>query len=138
MNHGRSIAEKYILPREGTLSFALMYIPSENLYYRVFVAPGGQLPEELLSLGILPVGPSGLFAYLQTVAYGLKGLNFSSRSKEMMHLVSQIRKEFSFFARQMQIAEGHLKNFNALWSESRSRIQALDENIRTLECRRDS
>ena len=133
INHGTSIATKYILPREGTMPFALMYIPSESVYYRVFINGSGSLQEELMSLGVLPVGPSSLFVYLQTVAYGFRGFSFSSRSREMMHLISQIRKDYDVFSRQFTVAGTHLKNFHKAWEDSGVRLSELDRNI----CRLD-
>ncbi|MDA3955847.1 DNA recombination protein RmuC [Oceanispirochaeta sp.] len=133
LSHAASIASKYILPREGTMPFALMYIPSENVYYRVFIAGSASLQEELLSLGVLPVGPSSLFVYLQTVAYGFRGFSFSSRSREMMHLISQIRKDYDVFSRQYLIAGTHLKNFHKAWEDSGARLSELDRNIRRLD-----
>ncbi len=133
LNHARSIADKYILPREGTLSFALMYIPSENLYYRVFVAPGGSLMEELLSMGILPTGPSSLFTYLETVLYGFRGFSFSSRNRELMQLTGQLRKDFDGFSRQLKTAGTHLKNFQKAWEEGNSRLDGLERTVRRLD-----
>ncbi len=131
-NHGASIASKYILPREGTMPFALMYIPSESIYYRVFIASSASLQEELLGMGILPVGPSSLFAYLQTVAYGFRGFSFSSRSREMMLLISQIRKDYDQFIKQYQLAGTHMKNFQKAWEEGNTRLSEMDRNIRNL------
>ncbi|QEN08896.1 DNA recombination protein RmuC [Oceanispirochaeta crateris] len=133
INHGTSIASKYILPREGTMPFALMYIPSENLYYRVFVLGSASLQEELLNMGVLPVGPSSLFVYLQTVGYGFRGFSFSSRSRELMHLISQIRKDYDVFSRQFKMAGTHLKNFQNAWEESGIKLSDLDGNIRQLD-----
>lgn len=129
INHGKSIAEKYILPREGTMPFALMYIPSENVYYRVFIAGSAELMEELLNIGILPVGPSSLFSYLQTAAYGFRGFSFSSRSREIMQLIAQLRTDYESFNRQYQVANTHLKNFQKAWEESGARLSVLDRTI---------
>ncbi len=129
LNHGRSIAEKYILPREGTMPFALMYIPSENVYYRVFIAGGGSLMEELLAMGIIPTGPSSLFTYLQTVAYGFRGFSFSSKSREIMQLIAQLKTDYDGFRHQYQVAATHLKNFNKAWNESGTRLSALDGTV---------
>ena len=132
IHHAQSIAEKYILPREGTMPFALMYIPSENIYYRVFIAGSASLLEELLAIGVLPVSPSSLFAYLQTVAYGFRGFSFSSRSREIMQLTGQIRQDFELFHRQYQIAGTHLKNFQKACDDSDSRLSALNRTLNRL------
>lgn len=138
ISHGKSIAEKYILPREGTMPFALMYIPSENIYYKVFIAGSAGLMEELLTMGVLPVGPSSLFTYLQTAAYGFRGFSFSSRSREIMQLIAQLHRDFEVFKRQYQVANTHFKNFQKAWDESGARLSVLDRTIGRLHEKDDS
>jgi DNA recombination protein RmuC len=133
LQHGKSIAEKYILPREGTLPFALMYIPSEGMYYRAFIQDGGSLMNDLLKMGILPVSPSNLFVYLQTVVYGFRGFSFSNRSRELMTLVAQVRQDYDTLIRQFSLAGTHLKNFQKSWEETSSRLDRMDRTIRAMD-----
>ena len=133
--HGKSIAEKYILPREGTLPFALMYIPSEGIYYRAFIQEGGSLINELLKMGILPVSPSNLFVYLQTVVYGFRGYSFSNRSRELMTLVSQVKQDYDTLTRQFSLTGTHLKNLQKSWDDAASRLNHMDKTIRDMDIR---
>lgn len=110
LKHGTDIANKYINPTEGTLNFAVMYIPSEKLYYNYFIDDGGELSGELLKLGILPAGPSSLFSLIQTVVYGLKGFTFNERQNEILEKIEELKVNYSKIRRQFQVASTHIKN----------------------------
>jgi len=63
--HITDISRKYILPEEGTMDFALMYIPSESVYYEIATI------EELMEFSrrnrVYPVSPNTLYAHLQVL-----------------------------------------------------------------------
>lgn len=131
--HCEDIASRYILPEEGTMQFALMYIPSEKIYYRVFIADDGEFMRELLKRGVLPVSPSNIFTYLQTVAYGLRGLNFNSRQKEIMDRLHRLREDFNKLKRQYDVGTTHLKNLQRVWDDSSVRLTAMESAIEKME-----
>ncbi|OQY37837.1 MAG: hypothetical protein B6229_07565 [Spirochaetaceae bacterium 4572_7] len=110
LKHGEDISKKYILPNEGTLNFAIMYIPSEKLYYKTFISDGGELTNKLLNLGILPASPSTLFSFIQTVVYGLKGFTFNQRQNDIMEQIETLKIHYSKLKRQFQLSNNHLKN----------------------------
>ena len=124
-NHIKSIASKYIRPAEGTLQFALMYIPSEKIYYHIFVAGGSDLMQEALENNVVPVSPSSLFLYVQTVAYGLKGLALPTEQKEFARKILQIKKEFDALIRSLSVSGTHLKNLVKSYEESQNRMSRL-------------
>ncbi len=106
-----SISQKYIRTEEGTLPFALMYLPSEHLYYEAFVTEEGPLWRFALEHGVVPVGPNALLLYLQTVAYGLRGFAFSEHSRSMSSALSRLSQDVGALGRELQLAEKHFQNF---------------------------
>lgn len=110
LKHGEDISKKYINPKEGTLNFAIMYIPSEKLYYKAFVSTESELTNKLLRIGILPASPSTLFSFIQTVVYGLKGFTFDRRQNEIMEQIETLKIYYSKLKKQFQISGNHLKN----------------------------
>ena len=128
--HAEAIQSKYIRPEDGTLQFALMYIPSERVYYHAFVEADSGLLETALQIGVVPVSPGGLFLYLQTVAYGLKGLAFSRRQRELVQITLNLKREVENLKRLTVTGNSHLRNLLKIRDESDKKI---DDIARVLE-----
>jgi len=131
--HCDDIATRYILPGEGTMQFALMYIPSEKIYYKVFIEDEGEFMREILKRGVLPVSPSNIFIYLQTVAYGLRGLSFNKQQKIIMDRLHRLREDFNQLKRQYEVGTTHLKNLQKVWDDSTVRLSSMDSAIERME-----
>src|SRR5260221_12881851 len=63
--HIDSIAKKYILPNEGTMDFALMYVPSESVFYEIVTMD--DLVEYARRQRVYIVSPTTLYAHLQAI-----------------------------------------------------------------------
>ena len=127
------IAAKYIRPEEGTFHFALLYIPSENLYYRAFIEEKTGMMDYALQHSVVPVSPGTLFIYLQTVAVGLKGFALSENQRELMDTLYSLRREFRNFAKRFTLAGNHLRNAARSFEESLNRFSSLETAVeRTL------
>lgn len=135
IQHARSIAEKYIRPDQGTLQFSLMYVPSEALYYNCFVEDS-ELSAAVLAEKVVPVGPSNLFLYLQTVAYGLRGFNFPKQAEEVISRLTEVQQEMGAFDKEMATATTHLKNFTRMFDSLLSRYRTIDNLVKRIESRR--
>lgn len=133
LKHCDDIADKYILPEEGTMQFALMYIPSEKIYYKVFIDDDGSFMRDILKRGVLPVSPSNIFTYLQTVAYGLRGFSFSNKQKLILDRLHRLREDFNLLKRQYDVGTTHLKNLQKVWDESTVRLSSMDSAIERME-----
>ncbi len=126
MMHARDIAEKYIRTHEGTMNFALMYIPSERMFYNLFIHREGGLMEECMALNVVPVSPGSLFLYLQTVAYGLRGLQLPRKIETLMGLLQRLKGDIAGLSRTFAVSETHLKNLRKSMEENRIRLDRLE------------
>ncbi|MBN1169126.1 DNA recombination protein RmuC [Candidatus Woesebacteria bacterium] len=104
--HIKDISKKYILPEEGTMDFALMYIPSEPVYYEVVNST------ELLELAqkqrVYPVSPTTLYAHLQTILLSFEGQKIESQAKKVFAMLRAIRKDYGKVEDDMSTLQSHI------------------------------
>jgi DNA recombination protein RmuC len=106
------IATKYIRPAEGTLPFALMYVPAENVYYETIIRDdeGFQLYSHCQERRVIPVSPNSLYAYLQTIMVGLKGLQVSQRAEHILREIESLKIELEKFTKAYDTVSSHVRN----------------------------
>lgn len=90
---------KYIKPGRGTLDQALMFIPSEAIYYDLLAnkvgvgnVSGRNLMQYAVEKKVTIVGPSTLSAMLQTIAQGLRSIEIHKDTEKIRKNVEQLRK----------------------------------------------
>jgi DNA recombination protein RmuC len=132
--HVDDIAGKYIRPAEGTLDFALMYIPAENVFYEVILQSDPAAGDEdigahALKRRIIPVSPNSLYAYLQAIAYGLMGLKIEQRAREILKSLQQVHADFGQFQDSFQVGQKHLRNAQEKFSEAGERASRIATQV---------
>ncbi|HEG44469.1 MAG TPA: DNA recombination protein RmuC [Phycisphaerales bacterium] len=125
ISHIDKIAENYINPDEGTLDFALMYIPAENVYYETIVKyPTDKI--DILSYAlekkIIPVSPNLLYAYLMTIVMGLHGLQIEKQASEIYRNLRKLVRSFSDFGGKWNVLGKHLKNAASQYDEGQTKL----------------
>lgn len=137
--HIDAIATKYILPDEGTLPFALMYVPVESVYYEIVVRDDedaidnqDELFKYALSHYVVPVSPSSFFSYLVTIAFGLKGLVIEKNAREIINKIARLGDDFERLQGTWSTFRNHSKNAQAKEEECSQHIQALHEKVRSI------
>jgi DNA recombination protein RmuC len=106
--HITDISKKYILPEEGTMDFALMYIPSESVYYEIATI------EELMDFSrrnrVYPVSPNTLYAHLQVLLLSFQGKELEQKSREVFRLLRAIQKDYEKTGEQLGVLGRHIGN----------------------------
>jgi len=119
--HADAIARKYIVPDEGTLDVALMFVPSENVYYELLMTPdnkGQPLDSYCREQRVVAVSPNTLYAHLCVIAMGLRGMQVEENAKRLLASLSGMEKQMEKFAEKFGTLGTHLKNAQQSYGES--------------------
>jgi len=120
--HIDDIARKYIRPDEGTIEFALMYIPAENVYYEVIIKDEHDIMGYAHKKHVIPVSPSSFYAYLSTILLGLKGMQVEKSAKEILANLTRLRTEIDKFGDDFRLIGVHLDNAGKSYSNADKRL----------------
>ena len=116
---------KYIRPNEGTLPFAMMFIPAEGIYYDLLVNEVGSIKVNTRSLldysyrdkNVIIVSPTTFAAYLQSVLYGFRAFKIEESAKEIGKRVEELGKHlrayedsFTRLGKSLDVAVSHYGN----------------------------
>ena len=135
--HIDDIAEKYVLPEEGTLDFALMYVPAENVYYETITGPHDEKIPDLGAYAhakkVIPVSPNTLYMYLMTVVLGLKGLQIEKSARIIFQQLTHLGSSLQLFTSDFLTLGGHLKNASAKHDEASQKLDHLSTRLEQLQ-----
>jgi DNA recombination protein RmuC len=123
--HIDKIASDYIRPAEGTLDFALCYIPAENVYYETVVKYAGETHDILqysLDKKVIPVSPNLLYVYLMTVVMGLHGLQIEKQAAEIRQNLKKLNASFGDFGTHWEVLGKHLRNAYGQYDEGQKKL----------------
>jgi len=106
--HITDISQKYILPEEGTMDFALMYVPSEPVYYEVVNEM--ELTEFSRKNRVYPVSPNTLYANLQVILLSFQGKDIEQKSRQLFAVLRGIQKDYGKLGENLNVLNKHITN----------------------------
>lgn len=125
--HVNAISKKYILPEESTLDFALMYIPSESVFYEVAI--DDSLMNFARDQRVYPVSPNTLYAALQTILLSFEGRKIESKAKEVFATLRGIQKDFGKTTENMNTLGSHLTNAYNKFADVQSQFNSIGQKL---------
>jgi len=118
------IAAKYIRPDLGTYDFALMYLPTEGLYYEAAVAAGG-LFDYGVRKRVFAVSPATTYVYLATVALGLRGMALEGRVGRVIADLTRLQDEFGKVQKLFDTSGKHLRDASNKFDDAAQQLVAV-------------
>ena len=132
--HVRDISSKYILPEEDTLDFALMYVPSESVYYEIVNQP--EILDYASRQRVYPVSPTTLYAHLQTILLSFEGKKIATKSKQVFSLLRGVQRDYEKLEDNLNVLNKHLTNAYTQMGNTRQNFTILGQKLastRTLD-----
>jgi DNA recombination protein RmuC len=123
--HADCIAEKYILPEEHTFDYALMFVPSEGVYYELLLTEDskyGMLDEYCRSKRVFPVSPNTFYACLSAFAISLQGQKIEESTRMILAGMSGLKKQFESFTDVYEKLGNHLRHAQLSYEEADSKL----------------
>jgi len=139
--HADSIAKKYIVPDEDTLELALMFVPSEAVYYellRSFDTRGQAADAYCRARKIIPVSPNTLYAHLSVIAMGLRGMQIEENAKRLQANLAGLRKQVDQFSESFEKVGTHLNRLQGSYTEADKRLDKASNSLDNLLDNRDA
>ncbi|MFH1505138.1 MAG: DNA recombination protein RmuC [Candidatus Omnitrophota bacterium] len=126
----------YIYPDEGTTDFALMYIPSEAVYY--FIVTETLLLNFAHQKKIFVVGPNTLYAYLKTIFVGFQAMKIEEKAKEIYNNLQRLEKDMSLFTREYEILGLHIRSASSKYDDVAKRTERISLKLQNIAGSNDS
>lgn len=136
--HVDDISKKYILTDEGTIDYALMYIPSEAVYYEI--VNNSELFDYAGSKRVLPVSPVTFYAYMKAILMSFEGQKIEARARQILSSIRAVQKDYNKVEENLGVLGRHIQNsYNqmnnvlsgfTLLGQKLTSTQALGENTK--------
>ncbi|MDQ5913499.1 MAG: recombination protein RmuC [Patescibacteria group bacterium] len=128
---------KYIRPKEDTMDFAFMFIPSEAIYYDLLVnkvGASGVQARDLLEYAfqdkkVIIVSPTSFMAYLQTVLQGLRSLHIEEQAKEIQKRVGDLARHIGTYEGFMQSLGKSLGTTVNHYNKAHKELGKIDKDV---------
>lgn len=132
--HVSDISKKYILPAEGTVDFAVMYVPSEAVYYEVISDNSDlDLNSYATEKRVLFVSPNSFYYFLKVIMMGMQGKKVAEATREILGMIRGIQKDAGKFGDSLGVLNKHIGNAKTAAERVSSEYDKLNGRIERID-----
>ena len=126
------ISSKYILPAEKTTDQAIMYIPSENVYYELIVNTS-EIEDYCHKKNIIMASPNTLSYFLKVLLVGYQQHELEKHASEILKALGGVKIEAEKFNEELGVLERHVTNSYKSMDTVKSRFGKLFGKIESVQ-----
>ena len=124
----KNINAKYVKPEKGTSEFALMFIPSEAIYYETiaeknYLGEPSKIYEYAQENRVIPVSPNTFYAFLQIIILGIRNIEIIKSVKKLQDGLTGIQNSFEKFYRKYEEIGKHIEKAHDAYRLGNSHIE---------------
>lgn len=131
---------QYIRPEEGTLSFALMFIPAEGIYYDLLVNEIGAIKVNTRSLidyayrdkNVIIVSPTTFTAYLQAILFGFRAVKIDREAEKLAKSAAVLGKHFAAYGEYLKKIGVQITTLQNTYSHAEKEFGKVEKDVAKL------
>ena len=124
------IANKYILPAEGTTDFALMYVPAETVYYEIINnIKDADIPAYARGKKVFLASPNTFGLSVSAITHWVKDVQLNKQTKEIMKRLERIAADGHKLGDDFRKLGNHISNARSAYEDSEKRLNLLTDRV---------
>ena len=124
------ISSKYIMPSEGTVDFALMYIPAEAIYYELMFNLREQgIADYAWKKKVVLTSPNTIYLTLRAFEQWFKDAQVSKQTQEILKRLGRINQDADKLMNDFRKLGSHLKNATSSYDNSEKRLNLFSDRV---------
>ncbi len=127
------IAQKYILPSEDTLDYAIMYVPAEAVYYAIANPASKNMKDDLISYAwskkVIITSPNLLYLTMKTIEHWFRDVQVSKQTQEILKRFSKIKKDGEKLAEDFRVLGKHISNAQTAYGSTEKRLGLMVDKV---------
>jgi DNA recombination protein RmuC len=129
-----AIKDKYIKPEKGTTEFALLFIPSEAIYYETiaeknYMDEPCQIYEYARDRKVIPVSPNTFYAFLQVIIMGVRNIEIAREAKKLQESLSKVERDFDLFYKKFEFIGKAIENASSAYETGDGHIKRFKKDL---------
>lgn len=122
------IAEKYLLPGEGTTDFALMYVPAEAVYYEVINNLGEvDVADYARRKKVILCSPNTFYLTVTAVQHWFRDSQFSKQTQVIMKKLGTVITDAGKLGEEFRVLGKHISNTRSAYEDADKRLGLMVE-----------
>lgn len=127
------IASKYILPSEGTIDLALMYVPAETVYYEIINnIKDVDIPSYARGKKIFMVSPNTFALSVSAIMHWFKDVQFSKQTKEIIQRLARIATDSEKLGENFRKLGKHISDSKSAYDDAEKRLSLMTDRVKNI------